>query len=335
MSPDAAGGVVAQDPVVGGDQRNAEHQRDRKLHPLAERGIRHVERRTVAGADARRADHAGQERSRNASRQRAIGQRGNPEMPSANHSSSDDEHVVEQRPECRQKKQPVREQDCRDDAADVKEDLCGQQNAGQMDSQVHLRGREAVKHPAHELRREDFGEDGAHDHDRSHDRDDDGKGFLRVGIALLREKSRIDRDEGDRSRAPGHDVVEPVGQREGGDVGVGLRACAEGVGDVGLADVADHAREHDRRHQQQRGREGRVLVRGTKEPQKSGHGPQIYAGIVIPNKRSLRREGSGRAARSVAFFATQESRVGLASLSSRCARDVNFLQSLPEPSIHD
>jgi hypothetical protein len=35
--------------------------------------------------------------------------------------------------------------------------------------------------------------------------------------------------------------------------------------------------------------------------------------IVILNKRSLRSEGSGRAARSVAFFATHESRVWLAS----------------------
>jgi hypothetical protein len=35
--------------------------------------------------------------------------------------------------------------------------------------------------------------------------------------------------------------------------------------------------------------------------------------IVIPNKRSLRSEESGRAARRVAFFATQEPRVWLAS----------------------
>src|SRR5271165_446100 len=37
--------------------------------------------------------------------------------------------------------------------------------------------------------------------------------------------------------------------------------------------------------------------------------------VVIPSKRSLRSEGSGRAARSGLFFATQESRVWLASLS--------------------
>src|SRR5580658_6334027 len=38
---------------------------------------------------------------------------------------------------------------------------------------------------------------------------------------------------------------------------------------------------------------------------------------VIPSKRSLRSEGSGRAVRSVAFFATQWPRVWLASYSLR------------------
>ena len=92
-----------------------------------------------------------------------------------------------------------------------------------MDGQVDLRGREAVKHPAHELRRKDFSDDRSNDHHRSHHCDDDGEGLLRVGVALFREEPRIDRDEGNRSRAPGHDVIEPVGQGEGGDVGVGLR----------------------------------------------------------------------------------------------------------------
>src|SRR5579863_5402221 len=43
--------------------------------------------------------------------------------------------------------------------------------------------------------------------------------------------------------------------------------------------------------------------------------PHYSVRFVIPSKRSLRSEGSGRAARSVAFFATQQSRVWLASLS--------------------
>jgi len=69
------------------------------------------------------------------------------------------------------------------------------------------------------------------------------------------------------------------------DVGVGLRSGAEGVGNVGLAHIADHARKHHRRHQQQRGREGRVLVRGAEEAQKSGHGRDIYVGTPDSARR--------------------------------------------------
>src|ERR1700684_1983708 len=98
---------MAQDPVVGGNQRNSEHQRDRKLYPLAERGIGHVERWTVAGTNAGGANHAGEERPHHGSGQSAISQRRNPEAPSPNYSSSNDQHVVKQGAECRQKKQPM------------------------------------------------------------------------------------------------------------------------------------------------------------------------------------------------------------------------------------
>ncbi len=142
----------------------------------------------------------------------------------------------------------MRQQDCGDNSSDVKEDLRRQQNAGQMDGQVHLRWRESVKHPAHELRREDFSNDRPHDHYCAHDRNNYGKGLLRIGIAFFRQETRIDGDECNGRSASGDDVVEPVRQGEGGNVGVGLRTGAEGVGNVSLANVADHAREHNRRH---------------------------------------------------------------------------------------
>ena len=57
----AAGSKVAQDPVVGGDQRHSEHQRDRELDPFPKRRIAHVERNLIAGPDACRADRVNQE----------------------------------------------------------------------------------------------------------------------------------------------------------------------------------------------------------------------------------------------------------------------------------
>ncbi len=65
------------------------------------------------------------------------------------------------------------------------------------------------------------------------------------------------------------DVVKPVWEGEGGYVGVRLLAGTESVGDVGLANVSDHARERDGRHQQQRCRKRRVLVRWAEEAQQT------------------------------------------------------------------
>ena len=101
-------------------------------------------------------------------------------------------------------------------------------------------------HPAHQLRREDLRENRAGHHHRRHHRDDDRESLLRVGVAFLGEKPRIDRDKRNRGRASGHDVVEKVGQRECCHVGVGLRPRAESVRDIGLADITDHPRQHHR-----------------------------------------------------------------------------------------
>ena len=248
---DSAGGEVAKDPVIGGDQRDAQHQRDGEAHPLAEGGILHVERGTVAGADFGCSERVDQKRSGNAAGERTEGQGGDSHLASGDHSAADDEHVVDQRAECRKQKQTVREQHRGNDSSNIKEDLRGQKNAREMNAESQLLGREAVEHPTGELRGEDLGEDGACDQHRGHHRNDDGESFLGVLLALFRQKPGIDGDECDGGGAAGDDVVEPVGEGESGDVGVGLLTGAEGVGDVGLADVSDHARERDGRHQQQ------------------------------------------------------------------------------------
>lgn len=161
------------------------------------------------------------------------------------------------------------EQHGRDDSADIEENLRREQDASEMNAEAHLLRVEAAEHPTGELRCEDFGDDRPGDEHGGHDGDDDGESFLRVLLAFFGEKSRIDGDECDGGGAAGDDVVEPVGQGESGDVGVGHLSGAESVGDVGLADVSDDAREGDGRHQQQRRGEGGVLVRGTEEAEKT------------------------------------------------------------------
>ncbi len=172
-----------------------------------------------------------------------------------------------------------------------------------MNAELDLLRLEAFHEPAHKLRREYFRPNRPHNHHRGHHRDDDGERLLRVGFALLREKTRVDRNEGDRSRASGHDVVEKVGQGESRHVGVGLRPRSEGEGDVSLARVTDHARQHHRPHQQHGSRERSVLVRGAEEAQQFRHrdpiGTSNLIGISNQDCDFLRvRSQSGNAAAS-------------------------------------
>jgi len=129
-----------------------------------------------------------------------------------------------------------------------------------MNAEIDLLWCEAGEHPAHELGREDLGQDGAGDQHGGHHGDDDGESLLRILLALFREETGVDRDKSDRSGASRDDVVEPVGQSKRGDVSVGLLAGSESIGNVGFADVSDGARERDGRHQKQRGRKGGVLM---------------------------------------------------------------------------
>src|ERR1700681_3676307 len=70
---DSARGKVAEDPVVGGNERDAEHQRDGEPHPLAECRILYVERGPVSGADFSGSDRVDQKWSGDASGEGAEG----------------------------------------------------------------------------------------------------------------------------------------------------------------------------------------------------------------------------------------------------------------------
>ena len=94
-------------------------------------------------------------------------------MPPANDPSEDYEQVVDQRSERGKQKQAMREQNCRNYAAHIKENLCRKQDACEMNAELNLIGRESFHEPAHELRGEDFRDDSPDNHDGGHHADDD------------------------------------------------------------------------------------------------------------------------------------------------------------------
>src|SRR5207248_8771074 len=102
------------------------------------RGITHIERRPIASTNPRGPDDARQKRPGKAPNQRTIRQRLNSNVPAADHTSEDDEHVVNQWPERRKKKETVRKQYRRNHPAHVEENLCGKQNARQVHAKLNL-----------------------------------------------------------------------------------------------------------------------------------------------------------------------------------------------------
>ena len=115
------------------------------------------------------------------------------------------------------------------------------------------------------MRGEDFGDDDASDENGRHYGDDDREGFLCVGLTFLGEEACVNRNEGDGGSASGNDVIEPVREREGGNVGIDLSSGAELVGDIGLADESDDTGKHNGRHEEHGRGEGAVLVRRAEE----------------------------------------------------------------------
>ncbi len=139
-----------------------------------------------------------------------------------------------------------------------------------MNAELHLLGAEIGKKMARDFRGKKFRQQDAHAQHRGHHGDDDRESFLRFVFLVLREKTGVDRNEGDGSGAARHQIIQPVGNGEAGDVGVGCGPGAEGIRDIGLAHIPDHARQHDRRHEQQRGRKRSVLMGRAKEANQAG-----------------------------------------------------------------
>jgi len=82
-------------------------------------------------------------------------------------------------------------------------------------------------------------------------------------------KAGIDRNERDGSGPASNQIIQPVRNGEPGDISIGRAPRSEGVGDICLAHVADHAGEHHGRHQQERRRKSAVLMRRTQETEQT------------------------------------------------------------------
>ncbi len=73
-------------------------------------------------------------------------------------------------------------------------------------------------------------------------------------FALFGDVFGEDGNEGDAERASGDQVIQEIGEREGGVIGVGDGVGADLVGDGPIAEEAEHAAEQDAGHDDAGGR---------------------------------------------------------------------------------
>jgi hypothetical protein len=93
-----------------------------------------------------------------------------------------------------------------------------------------------------ELGREVLDDDDGRDHHDRHHRGDDREDAVAARLVVILEVARVDGDEGDGERAAGDDVVQKIGDGEGGVERVGGAGGAEERGDDRVAQKAEDAR---------------------------------------------------------------------------------------------
>ncbi len=121
----------------------------------------------------------------------------------------------------------------------------GEKNLHEADGEQALVALKARRNEIDEPGRGEDAGDGKQGGDEEEERED---GFGELGgflVALLGAEARVDGDEGGRKHALAEEVLQEVGNTEGGAEGVGGIGVAEVVGEDAVADEADEAAEQD------------------------------------------------------------------------------------------
>lgn len=259
------GGEEAEDPLVGGDERDADHKWKRETEPLDEGGMAEVEDGVVAETFACCSEGAERGGAEDDAGEDANGERVDAEALREKDGSEDDAEVVDEGCDGLVDEDFSDEEFGADDSADEEEELRGKKKPGERGGECGVLRGEAVELPMDVEGSEDFGQSHGRAEDDDHGVEDDGDGAVATLFVACCAIAVEDGDERDGRDSADEEVGEHVGQLEGSVVGVGLRACAEDVIDVFGSDETKDAGEQRRDHDEQRGGVGGV-GRGGSEP---------------------------------------------------------------------
>jgi uncharacterized protein (DUF433 family) len=134
----------------------------------------------------------------------------------------------------------------REQPADHVEELRREHDARELDQARALRLVEARRDQRREQRHADPQEDRQHAQQHGHEARDRAEGLPALLFLPARQVAAEDRDEHDRERPAGQEVVQEVRHDEGRPVRVRVRAGAQHAADDRLAPETDQPRQRDR-----------------------------------------------------------------------------------------
>ena len=264
------GGEVVDDPGVGGDQGDADHERQRELDPLAQAGVVPVENGAVARAGAVREECVEQKWADDGAGQRAIRQRRYAEAMNQEDAAEDGAHAVDERGDGLNGELLAHQEHRAEDTAGKEEQLRGQQDAREVDAERGFGRVKTVEPPVHEQGGEKFGdEDGRAEHEK-HGVEDDGERTLAFNLAALTLVACEDGDERDGGRAANQEVSNHVRELKRCQECVRLHAASKDPGDVHVAQHTEETGHGREDHQDDGGGECGVGVSGLEDAQNTG-----------------------------------------------------------------
>ena len=148
----------------------------------------------------------------------------------------------------------------------------GEEDADELDGKQPRLALEAVGDDIDERGREDNAQQYEHRGDEIQQHEDGGSGASGLLVALLGIETRVDGDKRCRKDAFAEEVLEHVGDAEGGLESIGGKRVAEVVGEDALADEADELGEQDAGGDRKRGGPAVRLLRFGQVGQVGGRG---------------------------------------------------------------
>ena len=215
------GAEPADDPVVGEGQRQREHDRHRQANEQTKARMEQVEIGIETGADGDRAVHLQQKIAGERSDNDADGKTGHADARSQEPAAQDDHDVVNHRGERRHDEASFGILNRAENAAFVETELRGKHQARQENDARFFLGRKSRSDQPCQLRRKDFAGEHEGDEQQPHEGHYRGEDMPALILAAFRGVFGEHWNERDAKGCAGDQIIEEVGKRESGVIGIG------------------------------------------------------------------------------------------------------------------